>query len=376
MNKLNIINKIHYLFLKYSNFSLFASILTLSFLSLIFMSTASIASEYRINASTFLFLKKHIIFLICGIILMSFLSILNYNHLKIFLYFLFFLNLSLLITLPFIGSTIKGSSRWINLKFFTIQPSELLKPCFIFFNATLLNSNYFHYYFKLLFSFIFFAFLGFFIIIQPDFGMFLTFFFAWILQIFIFGIRIEFIALSTSSLATILFIGYKKIEYIHRRIDFFLSGTYSYQTLKAKSAIENGNIFGKGLGNGIFKYELPDCHTDYIFSVIFEEFGLILILFLIFIYTKIFHQSIKSIIKKEFDTILIIYGAISIILFQTFVNIFVNFNLLPSKGMTLPIISYGGSSMISSYIIFGIILNLTSPYKKKFITYYEAKYQQ
>ena len=154
-----------------------------------------------------------------------------------------------------------------------------------------------------------------------------------------------------------------KFEYIKNRlVSFFNSetGTHNFQSDKAIDSITSGGFFGKGIGEGTLKNRVPEAHTDYIISVISEEFGviaiiLILLLFLIFIYS-VFK---KVYFENEEKIKLILVGCISLILMQAMIHIGVNIRLFPTTGMTLPFISYGGSSIISISILSGIILNLT-----------------
>ena len=154
-----------------------------------------------------------------------------------------------------------------------------------------------------------------------------------------------------------------KFEYIKSRLLSFFNtetGTHNFQSDKAIDSVTSGGFFGKGIGEGILKNRVPEAHTDYIISVISEEFGvivimLILVLFLLFIY------SIFKKVENETNNTnkLILIGLGSLILFQAMIHIGVNIRLFPTTGMTLPFLSYGGSSIISTSILSGIILNLT-----------------
>ena len=154
-----------------------------------------------------------------------------------------------------------------------------------------------------------------------------------------------------------------KFEYIKNRLLSFFNpdtGSYNFQPDKAKESITSGGYFGKGIGEGTLKNRVPEAHTDYIISVISEEFGviviiLILVLFLIFIFS-----ILKKVFNEEDEKIkLILVGSISLILVQAMIHIGVNIRLFPTTGMTLPYLSYGGSSIIGISILSGIILNLT-----------------
>ena len=134
----------------------------------------------------------------------------------------------------------------------------------------------------------------------------------------------------------------------------------SYQSERASEAISNGGFFGQGIGEGTLNSKVPEAHTDYIISVISEEFGVIIVLVIIAIFLIFSYNIIKKINKENDDKVkLTLIGIVTIILFQTFIHIGVNIRLLPTTGMTLPFLSYGGSSTISASILSGIILNLT-----------------
>ena len=134
----------------------------------------------------------------------------------------------------------------------------------------------------------------------------------------------------------------------------------NYQSEKSSEAIINGGFFGQGIGEGKLNSEIPEAHTDYIVSVISEEFGLIIVILIMFIYLILAYRVFKKIDEeKESKIKLILLGSITLILLQTFVHIGVNFRILPTTGMTLPFLSNGGSSLVSTAILSGIILNLT-----------------
>ena len=196
-------------------------------------------------------------------------------------------------------------------------------------------------------------------------------FFSWSVIIFTSGISIIFLVILFLSLIFVFFyliFFIEKFEYIKNRlISFFNSeaGSHNFQSDKALESILSGGFFGKGIGEGTLKNRVPEAHTDYIISVISEEFGviaiiLILLLFLVFIYS-IFK---KVYLVNEEKTKLVLVGCGSLILMQSMIHIGVNIRLFPTTGMTLPFISYGGSSIISISILSGIILNLT---KRKII---------
>ena len=201
---------------------------------------------------------------------------------------------------------------------------------------------------------------------QPDIGQTLLVFFSWAILIFISGISIIFLLILFISLISVFFyliFFVSKFEYIKNRLLSFFNtetGSHNFQSDKAIDSIISGGFFGKGIGEGTLKNRVPEAHTDYIISVISEEFGviaiiLILLMFLIFIYS-VFK---KVYLENKERTKLVLVGCISLILVQAMIHIGVNIRLFPTTGMTLPFISYGGSSIISISILSGIILNLT-----------------
>jgi cell division protein FtsW len=204
------------------------------------------------------------------------------------------------------------------------------------------------------------------LIIQPDLGQTLLIVISWILLIFISGISL--LTLSLLSIVGLSFLLYlvfyvPKFLYIKNRIFSFFdkeTGSYNFQSDKAIDSITSGGFFGKGIGEGTLKNRVPEAHTDYIISVISEEFGiiaiiLILILFLTFIFSVL--RKVEKITDNKVKLILV--GSISLILIQAMIHIGVNIRLFPTTGMTLPFLSYGGSSIISVSLLSGIILNLT-----------------
>ena len=273
-----------------------------------------------------------------------------------------------LFLVPIIGAEVKGSKRWIDLFFLPrFQPIEILKPFLIIILATILCSNRTsNLYLKYLLSILVISIISLLLIMQPDIGQTLLVVFSWAVLIFTSGINILFLfgfSLFLLILLTYLIIYVPKFDYIQSRIFSFFNrdtGTHNFQSDKAIESITSGGFFGKGIGEGTLKNRVPEAHTDYIISVISEEFGvvaiiLILLLFLIFIY-----MVFKKINYEKSEKIkLVLIGSISLILMQATIHLGVNIRLFPTTGMTLPFLSYGGSSIVSISILSGIILNLT-----------------
>ena len=331
------------------------------------VSTSLVASD-KLNTNDYSFFFKHFIFILLGVIIIFFLSSIDKETLLKFSVIFFLISLIFLILVPFIGVEVKGSKRWIDLNFLPrFQPIELVKPFLIMFISIILSSQkYTNIYIKYLLTFFTTLVIALLLAVQPDIGQTLLIFFSWSILIFTSGINIFFLIVLFSFLIFVflyLIFFVEKFEYIKNRLISFFDpekGTHNFQSDKALDSITSGGFFGKGIGEGTLKNRVPEAHTDYIISVISEEFGviaiiLILLLFLIFIYSVFKKVNFENDEKIK----LILVGCASLILMQTMIHIGVNIRLFPTTGMTLPFISYGGSSIISISIISGIILNLT-----------------
>ena len=348
---------------------IFSLIVLLFIIGLFFslVSTSLIASD-KLNTNDYAFFFKHLSFVFLGIIIIFVLSSINEEKLFKLSPIFFLFSLISLFLVPLIGVEVNSAQRWIDLFFLPrFQPIELVKPFLIILISLILSSEkYSNIYLKYLFSFLITLLIVLLLAAQPDIGQTLLVLFSWSVLIFISGINIFFLIISCSILSIILYLSVRfvpKFQYIKSRIlSFFDSetGTHNAQSEKAIDSITSGGYFGKGIGEGTLKNRVPEAHTDYIISVISEEFGviaiiLILLLFLIFIYS-VFK---KVYLENEERIKLILVGCISLILVQAMIHIGVNIRLLPTTGMTLHFISYGGSSIISISILSGIILNLT-----------------
>ena len=331
------------------------------------VSTSLLVSD-KLETNDYAFFLKHLSFVLLGIIIVFILSSINKDKLFKISPLIFLLSLISLILVPIIGVEVNSAQRWIDLGILPrFQPIELVKPFLVVFVSLILsNEKYNNIYFKYLVSFLITLIVALLLAVQPDIGQTLLVFFSWSVLIFISGINIIFLLTSCLFLSLILFFSIKfipKFEYIKNRILSFFNaetGTHNAQSEKAIDSITSGGYFGKGIGEGTLKNRVPEAHTDYIISVISEEFGVIIVLAIIIIFLVLFYNILKKVNYENDDKVkLILVGTASIILFQTFIHIGVNIRLLPTTGMTLPFLSYGGSSIISTSILSGIILNLT-----------------
>tara|TARA_B100000131_G_scaffold25271_1_gene24146 strand:+ start:2771 stop:3895 length:1125 start_codon:yes stop_codon:yes gene_type:complete len=368
INRLSIFN-LYYQWWKNIDKFLFSIIILLFLIGLFFslVSTSLIASD-KLNTNNYSFFLKHLIFIALGVGLIFIFSLIDQENLMNISLVIFLLSLVTLFLVPIIGVEVKGSKRWIDLYLLPrFQPIELVKPFLIIFISIILSSEKFkNIHLKYSFSFLITLMIVLLLAVQPDIGQTLLVLFSWSILIFISGISISFLILFFSLLLLsflILVIFVPKFSYIKSRLISFFdseSGTHNFQSDKAIESITSGGFFGKGLGEGVLKNKVPEAHTDYIIAVISEEFGVIAIILILFLFLIFIYSVFKKVnLESEERTKLILVGCISLILMQVIIHIGVNIRLFPTTGMTLPFISYGGSSIISVSILSGIILNLT-----------------
>ena len=369
MESKNLLYSVYYNWWKNIDKFIFSLIIFLFLIGLFFslVSTSLIASD-KLDTNDYSFFFKHLAFIILGLAVIFIFSSIDQNKLFKYSIIVFLISLIFLFLVPLIGIEVKGSKRWLDLYLLPrFQPVELVKPFLIIFISLILcNQKYNNIFYKYSFSFLITLIIVLLLSLQPDIGQSLLVLFSWSILIFTSGISMIFLIFLFSSLIFVfiyLVFFVQKFEYIKNRLISFFdseSGTYNFQSDKALESITSGGFFGKGIGEGTLKNRVPEAHTDYIISVISEEFGviaiiLILLLFLIFIYS-VFK---KVYLENDEKIKLILVGSISLILMQTMIHIGVNIRLFPTTGMTLPFISYGGSSIISISILSGVILNLT-----------------
>jgi len=368
MQNKNLIYNFYYSWWKNIDKSLFTLISLLFAIGLFFslVSTSLIASD-KLNTNSYFFFFKHFIYVLIGIFLIFIFSSLNKDQLYKYSIILFIISLICLFLVPLVGIEVKGSRRWIDLFFLPrFQPVEVLKPFLIITLVIILCNEKANILLKYIITTILIVTISLLLIIQPDIGQTLLVVFSWAVLIFCSGINIYFLAsifLAGVSLMIYLVIYIPKFSYIKARIFSFFNqevGTHNFQSDKAMESITSGGFFGKGIGEGTLKNRVPEAHTDYIISVISEEFGVVAIILILFMFLIFLHMVFKKIRFEQNDKIkLILIGSVSLILMQATIHIGVNIRLFPTTGMTLPFLSYGGSSIVSTSILAGIILNLT-----------------
>ena len=269
-----------------------------------------------------------------------------------------------LMLLPIFGTDYgKGAVRWFSLGFGSIQPSEFLKPGFIVVAGWMIAaSNEVAGPPGKSYSFALAIFIALLLALQPDFGQACLVLFSWGVMYFVGGAPFVILA----GIAGLTVVGgafaYQNSEHFARRIDGFLSAEVDPTTQLgyAANAIREGGFFGVGVGEGTVKWSLPDAHTDFIIAVAAEEYGLILVLVIIFLYATIALRSLFRLMRER-DPFIRLAGTGLACTFavQAMINMSVAVRLLPAKGMTLPFVSYGGSSLIAGGILIGMLLALT-----------------
>ena len=349
--------------------TLLIMILIFFFLGLFFSfsSTSSMVAE-KLNTKSYYFFTKHLIFVLLALFLIFYISIQNKKFIKNLFPIIFFITFCSLLLVPFFGSELKGSKRWLEIFFLPrFQPIELVKPFFVVVIAKILTTDLvINAYKKYLITLLVLSSVLFLLIIQPDLGQTILVFTTWLIMIFSSGIHLFvltiFFIFSLFLICLLFFIFPSKFGYILLRLKTFIDPSQgnNYQSERALESIINGSFFGRGIGEGILKEKVPEAHTDYIVAVVSEEFGAILILMLIFLFLLLAFIVLKKILLETDNFIkLTLIGLISLILIQAFIHIGVNIRIFPTTGMTLPFLSYGGSSIVGTSIIAGIIINLT-----------------
>ena len=351
------------------------------------------ASE-KLGAGSLLFFGKQLVAVVVGVFLMLLASVIDFKNIKKYCEYGFYFCVFLLVVVLFIGNETKGAKRWIGIGFGTIQPSEILKPFYTLFIAKIFvewnETKDSKYLLQAITTHVLVCILFF---LEPDFGMVLTYSIIFGSCFFLSNIPMtKFFSVLGITIMILASVAFSLDHVRFRVVSFFFGGNAdNYQTGLALSAVKSGGFFGIGFSESKLKYILPDAHNDFIFAIICEEFGSLMAivllgvyLFLIYeilIYSLDLNEKLENVARVEmyqnykhnkslylykrellFCQIFLI-SSVCLIFFEVFVNSCTSLSLIPTKGMTLPFVSYGGSSMVSHLIIIGLILNFS---KKRF----------
>ncbi len=325
--------------------------------------TASPAVAERLGLDAMHFVKRQAVFMALGLGTVFTVSLMSATMVRRMAVLGLPVMLLLMIATLVVGPEIKGATRWLQIGSYTLQPSEFMKPFFIVSTAWVLSSHFsdekipakqvaFGLYLLVVSL----------LILQPDFGQTILISTVWFAQMALAGLPMMWMVLTGCVGVLGLGLGYALLPHVASRIDRFINPASgdTYQADKAMEAFEAGGMLGKGPGEGAVKLHLPDAHTDYIFAVVGEEFGAIACVLLLVLFAGIVVRGLAHLLEEENPfRLLAAAGLIMQFGLQTLINVGVNLALLPSKGMTLPFISYGGSSMLALAIGMGMMLALT-----------------
>ncbi|MDO5529581.1 MAG: putative peptidoglycan glycosyltransferase FtsW [Paracoccus sp. (in: a-proteobacteria)] len=341
-----------------------ACVLALFLMGLLLGLAASVPLAERNNQPTFYYVTRQAVFGGMALAVMVIFSMMSPRQVRRLGVIGFMISFAIVLMLPWIGTDFgKGATRWLSLGFTSIQPSEFLKPGFVIFGAWLLAAG------QSVggppgktFSFILTGIVCTVLALQPDFGQAALIGVSWGVMYFVAGAPIIVLLVAVAIAAAGGIYAYGASPHFAGRINGFLSPEVDPHTQLgyAANAIQQGGFFGVGVGEGTVKWSLPDAHTDFIIAVAAEEYGLAIVLVIIALYGTIVFRSLMRLLR-ETDMFTRIAGTGLACAFgaQALINMAVAARLVPAKGMTLPFVSYGGSSVLASGIALGMLLALT-----------------
>ena len=354
---------------------LLAALITLLAIGIFLVSAASPAVAQRLDLWSFHFTIRHLIFMVPALAIMFCVSFLSPRLLWRVAMIVMAGSFFAMALVLFTGDEIKGAKRWITLFGFSLQPSEFAKPAFIIVTAWLISLQKERhdtgpgplksdYMFCGLFYLLFLGLLA----LQPDIGMAFVVTAVFGAQIFLAGMPLRWLTLMLGILTVGLFLAYASFDHVQSRFDRFFNPEHgdTYQVDKSLEAFRQGGLVGTGPGQGSVKLYLPDSHSDFIFSVAGEELGFFFALGLIGVYCFIILRGFNKIMESDnLFAILAVGGLLAQVALQAFIHMGSSLNILPTKGMTLPFLSYGGSSLLATAFTMGAVLALTRRYNQK-----------
>jgi cell division protein FtsW len=340
-----------------------AAILMLVGTGVLLTMAASPAVAERIGADSFHFVRRQFIFLVPALVVIIGISLLSPRQVRRIASIGFLGSMVLLVAVLFFAPEVKGATRWLTIAGISIQPSEFVKPTFAVVSAWMFSEARLNPGFpgKAIATGLF-GLVALLLLLQPDVGQTLIVSAIWGAQFFLAGLPMILVA-GLGIMAVVGGIGaYFTFSHVQSRIDRFLdpgSGD-AYQVMTALNAFKNGGIFGRGPGEGRVKLVLPDAHTDFILAVAGEEFGVVLCLGVLALFAFVVLRGLSRVMKEEnLFVVLATAGLLVQFGLQAMINMASTLRLMPTKGMTLPFISYGGSSMLALALGMGMVLALT-----------------
>jgi cell division protein FtsW len=326
------------------------------------VTTASVAVAKTYNVGPYYFALRHYLFLVVAFSLMMAMTMLKpggVRRLGLALFGLAYVGLLLTFV---IGVEVKGAKRWIDLGGQSVQPTEFLKPALIVLTAALLAHNDRKKRLQgFLVSLVMMAAVGLPVLAQPNFGMALAMGTVWFAQVFMAGLPLLWLAPLVAGGLCVVVGAYTMLPHVRDRLERFLNPEHSdtYQVDQANEAIMMGHLWGRGAGEGVVKHQLPDAHTDFIFAVVVEEFGIIVGLLLMSLFLTLVLRGFSRVLNQDDRFVLLAAGGLLTLLsLHVCVNVGVALHMVPTTGMTLPFISYGGSSTFAMALVVGLLLAL------------------
>src|SRR4030043_541161 len=374
------INIRRYSFLKVDieYYFLFILTLILSIIGLIMISSSSISVGERYFNDPYWFIRRQVIWWTISFVFFILASKINYHYYKRFSNIIILLSIGLLalVFIPGFGIEINGYTRWLNLWFFSVQPSEFVKIALVILFSNELDKKYKDnkYIKRIIFpSFFALCIVAILIFLEPDLGTMVVIGLVVFVVLFVGGVKFKHL-FSLGFIGLVVTVGYLFLEdYRRERLFAFINrivglihgngeiGEINFQISQSLIALGSGNLTGVGLGNSVQKYSyLPEAHTDFIFAIIGEELGLVGTILIVILFILFMFFGIRVCIKtRDYFGRIMAAGLTSIIIVQAIINISVVIGLLPVTGLTLPFISFGGSSLLMSMIAVGILLNIS-----------------
>ena len=378
MEKRSNIKRYSFLRVDIEYYFLFILTLILSIIGLIMISSSSISVGERYFNDPYWFIRRQIIWWTISFIFFILASKINYHYYKRFSNIIILVSIALLalVFIPGFGIEINGYTRWLNLWFFSVQPSEFVKIALVIFFSNELDKKYKDnkYIKKIIFpSFFALCIVAILIFLEPDLGTMVVIGLVVFIVLFVGGVKFKHL-FSLGFIGLVVTVGYLFLEdYRRERIFAFIDrivalihgngeiGEINFQISQSLIALGSGNLTGVGLGNSVQKYSyLPEAHTDFIFAIIGEELGLVGTILIVILFILFMFFGIRVCIKtRDYFGRIMAAGLTSIIIVPAIINISVVIGLLPVTGLTLPFISFGGSSLLTSMTAVGILLNIS-----------------
>ena len=345
----------------------FGVILMIMIIGVLLSFAASPPVADRLGIGGFFFVKRHMLMVFPALAVMIGASLLMPRHIRRLAVLVYFAGLVLMVATILTGMEVKGAKRWINLGGFSLQASEFVKPVLAVISAWMMSEKLRNPTFPgISMSFLFMSMYVFLLILQPDFGMTIVTVATWGCQLFVAGIPLFWMAFVAGTGLMGALGAYMFLPHVTRRVDQFLDPSSGdpkhdlYQITQSLEAFKNGGFFGRGPGEGIVKKHIPDAHADFVFAVAGEEFGVLVCLLIVALFGFVVIRSYLRVVNEQSLFVMLATAGIAFQFgMQSLVNMASTLHIIPTKGMTMPFVSYGGSSMLALGLGMGIVMALT-----------------